>query len=914
MGRLSKASAIAVVAILSLPITVAAKGNGAGGGKVAADSTIVKMANTINRFNRVFPQEKVYLHFDNTGYFMGETIWFNAYVQTTNGEGLGSKSSVLYVELVDPSGSVFTTKKLKIENGQAHGDIQLNNLALSGFYQVRAYTRYMLNWGRNAVFTRTFPIFKANERKGDYGSLVLEQDIAEQALRSKTVDDDGDTLRNSSYVAGASDSRANKSVNVRFYPEGGGLVEGLESRVAFECFDEDGKPLKAEGWLMDGEKRLCKVATEREGRGVFSVKPKGNTDKESLRVEMTLDNGKTRLFTLPQASKSGAVMTIDTSGKDSIGWQINVTDDLRGVVLGQVFIHNGQMYHCNIVGNGTKKSAFARKDMPAGVNQIALTDTAGNIYSDRLVFIFPRTNDLATANVAATDSTIWPGKKVRLDVTSVPNASLSVAVCDAETQTGGNTHNAATWYLLTSDLKGYINHPEYYLESDDEAHRRASDLLMMTQGWRRYNVKMMEGKKAFAFDNLIEDRLYIDGQLRAKKKRNSVDNVELSMVLFNKNGDQLAGQTVTTKRGSYAFAVPDCWRDWNLLMMTRKGDKDLDYYIGINRHFSPSTRPLSFFETNSDETVKPTLSFNAAQAELDSLPFYLKEHWLKSVNVTGKRKWKNARDYWEREGSGKKNAVVRYDCTAEADKIADQGLPMPSLIDWLETENKDFAGNDILSGTSNFEYYKTFDPNYTGLNKDSLLGVDHSTTEEEYGKPKSFFEDGLQYQRRPIMWIVNNTFFACTGMYSLNNVPVSVREWLKWDVTFPVFLDDARSVFVSVKKDDWARFLYLPELMGQPFVTVFVYTYSGISDKKTKGMRQTHFDGYAWPEEYEQLVNSPILSPAEADYRRTLYWNPQLKTDNSGKASVTFTNNSTSRSFSVSVEGFTTKGKPLTNQ
>lgn len=130
----------------------------------------------------------------------------------------------------------------------------------------------------------------------------------------------------------------------------------------------------------------------------------------------------------------------------------------------------------------------------------------------------------------------------------------------------------------------------------------------------------------------------------------------------------------------------------------------------------------------------------------------------------------------------------------------------------------------------------------------------------------------------------------------------------------PVFLDDARSVFVSVKKDDWARFLYLPELMGQPFVTVFVYTYSGISDKKTKGMRQTHFDGYAWPEEYEQLVNSPILSPAETDYRRTLYWNPQLKTDNSGKASVTFTNNSTSRSFSVSVEGFTAKGKPLTNQ
>lgn len=150
-------------------------------------------------------------------------------------------------------------------------------------------------------------------------------------------------------------------------------------------------------------------------------------------------------------------------------------------------------------------------------------------------------------------------------------------------------------------------------------------------------------------------------------------------------------------------------------------------------------------------------------------------------------------------------------------------------------------------------------------------------------------------------------------MYSLRDAPTDVREWLKWDVTFPVFLDDARSVFVSVKKDDWARFIYLPELMGQPFVTVFVYTYSGISDVKMKGMRMTHFDGYAWPDQYEQMVNAPILSPAEADYRRTLYWNPSLMTDKEGRATVTFINNSTSRNLRVSIEGFSSDGKPLTN-
>lgn len=126
---------------------------------------MLRLANTVNRFNRVFPQEKVYLHFDNTGYSIGETIWFKAYLQTTDGDRLGSKSSALYVELVDPSGNVTVSKKLKITNGTAHGDIRLNEMPLSGFYEVRAYTRYMLNWGREAIFSRVFPVFKRPETR-----------------------------------------------------------------------------------------------------------------------------------------------------------------------------------------------------------------------------------------------------------------------------------------------------------------------------------------------------------------------------------------------------------------------------------------------------------------------------------------------------------------------------------------------------------------------------------------------------------------------------------------------------------------------------------------------------------------------------------------------------------------------------
>ena len=58
------------------------------------------------RFNLYTPQEKVYLHFDNTGYFKGEYIRFKAYVTRCDTERKTDLSHVLYVELVNPSGDV----------------------------------------------------------------------------------------------------------------------------------------------------------------------------------------------------------------------------------------------------------------------------------------------------------------------------------------------------------------------------------------------------------------------------------------------------------------------------------------------------------------------------------------------------------------------------------------------------------------------------------------------------------------------------------------------------------------------------------------------------------------------------------------------------------------------------------------
>ena len=127
------------------------------------DSALVRMrefVRNISVFNCILPQEKVYLHLDNTGYFQGERIWFKAYAVRTDHNRLGSVSKVLYVDLLNPFGEIEATQKVKLENGQGHGDFALDSLRTTGFYEIRAYTRYNANFDSTGVFSRVIPIYK----------------------------------------------------------------------------------------------------------------------------------------------------------------------------------------------------------------------------------------------------------------------------------------------------------------------------------------------------------------------------------------------------------------------------------------------------------------------------------------------------------------------------------------------------------------------------------------------------------------------------------------------------------------------------------------------------------------------------------------------------------------------------------
>ena len=109
---------------------------------------LMSLADRLERFGREIPQEKVFLHMDNTCYFLGDTIWFSAYTRQTNADKPSSLSNVLYVELFNEDGYLVERKLIEMKQGHGSGFFALSQpLMYSGFYELRAYTRWQLNWG-----------------------------------------------------------------------------------------------------------------------------------------------------------------------------------------------------------------------------------------------------------------------------------------------------------------------------------------------------------------------------------------------------------------------------------------------------------------------------------------------------------------------------------------------------------------------------------------------------------------------------------------------------------------------------------------------------------------------------------------------------------------------------------------------
>lgn len=865
-------------------------------------------------FNRLFPQEKVFVHTDNTGYFVGETIWFEAYVLRADQAAPTDISGVLYVELVDPFGEVTQTHKIKLENGRGGGQIPLDRLRADGFYELRAYTRYMTNWDAEGVFSRVIPVFAQPESEGDYDNLHITQAFVHSRSEATLQ---ADSARMQRLV----NLKTEPKPQVRFYPEGGHLIKGLPTRVAFEVFDEDSVITRAEGQLTgsDGQ-RLATVATRHEGRGVLDYV----AGTEAAQLELYI-NGRSHRFALPEAEDEGCVMNVDTSRPEAVTTRLAASPTLQGALMGLTRIHNGRVTYFDTLrlDDGWTTIDFDTDKLDAGIHQLTLFDTEGRVWAERLLFVHPDSLT-ATSRLNATfaDETIAPYKNMTLRLEGEPGSQLSVAVTDADATTNGSQSSLATWLLLTSDLKGYVARPDYYLESQDETHRRDTDLLMMVQGWRRYDWTMMAGRAPFEKRQPIEDHLYIDGRVlprqlwgnglfASKKKKAQAANVgqlELKATLYNDRGEVLRGEFETDSLGYYAFELPDCHGDWTLMLSTKRDDKLQDYRVTINRRFSPDSKNYAPGETLLTQPEGRLHTFDTVTKDYEeALQVNDGSTQLGTAVVTTKRnpfKLKSPRRAWEvsRQTADKKSQY-HYDMASEADYYLDQGLPMPSLEQWLlekkafaheyrvrrrpigwvigEAQYADFtlpsAATLRLDDNGNYGTATHAEP-VTAANERTALASE-SLTQDNGGQMKAYGAD---------------EYGDSTGLNtSLGNE-----------------IDLYREVYVSLNHNE-TRYI-APNERGaiahlDPF---FVFAYENLSlPVKAKGTRTTNYRAFQKRQTYE----SPNYrqQARERDFRRTLYWAGEVTLDADGRAELDFCNNSTCRRLYISAEGLTPDGQPV---
>jgi len=894
----------------------------------AGNDALMRFAGNIHQFNELFPQEKVYLQFDNTAYYQGDDIWFKAFVVNSSDFGR-TESGVLYVDLLSPNGGVLQQQKLKIVAGQADGRIQLVDYATeqarelrgvrpypSGYYEIRAYTQYMLNFDTDIIFSRVLPVYQTPDKEGDYSNPVIASD--------STI-----------YSQNRPRQERLRKVNVAFYPEGGNMVRGLPCRVAFKATDGNGMGINGKLTLVleDGSK----IVTEsgHEGMGAFEFTP----GKKS--ADATFEyGGKRYSVTLPSAQKNGYTMMADMTGrKNSLHIDVNRTASCAEETIGMTVTCRGELVmfeELPMKGNGGDFS-FDTKQWPVGVCRIVLFTDKGEVLAARSVY---------NGNLKYVPPTIEvkPDKR-RYDAFGKMLLSLQlkgrdgkpfrdrfcISVRDASDYGTQYADNLLTDFLLTSDLKGFIHNPSYYFESSDKQHLRNLDLLCMVQGWERYDWEYMTDNKVFKETHRMETNLSLNGMIMTNRitRDRAMDDVKVYVAISPRDGEYVEyGQAVTDKNGYFGFDMKDFYGkvDVTMRLTKAKNTTEPSAKIRLERAQLPALRAYCKQELMPSWSVKKSASNTVSSvdvaegATLKDYPAIINESEglvLPTVRIDGDRKYVDYFTFKSFDVEKDVDAVLDFGnhSTDVTGYLIDKGYAVWSPVDigsvWVESGSGYINQLDYDRQYGDTWYTRSFSDNYED-DYFYMYTSNDALPENNYfqinGHPvicyvhddKGFYTSGKF--SRP--WSIDTqdieSILIFDGLHSMSEISDYAPDYLDflnryssvptlvWNRTGK-FSD--RRVLMDIKLKDNHRMTDNP-------------------DRFNLGKRVTTMQGFSRSHEFYAPSYPDGAVVGDADYRRTLYWNPNVISDENGRAEIEFYNNSYSTRFNISGAGITASGMP----
>jgi hypothetical protein len=754
-----------------------------------------------------YPQEKIYVHFDKPYYNPGETIWFKAYLFSANLPSLISKT--MYAELIDEKGKVLERKTMPVMGAGASSDFLVPDSIKSTLVYVRAYTSWMLNFDSSFLYLKPIRIMA---------------------------------------VKATDKTKKDPAISLNFFPEGGDLVEGLESRIAFKAIDEQGFPVAVKGDILDSKgQKQASFSSVHDGMGYFSLNPVAG---EKYKAVWKDSKGAAKETMLPQAKDKGVVLQIDNIA-NVVSYTISRTENmpanLRNFhVVAQMQQQTVYMARINMTTRGKITAPMATEALPDGIVQVTVFAEGGQPLAERIIFVNHNSYYFIT-DIHTNEKNLTKKAKniIQIDVGDTLVSNLSVSITDAGTTPSMDEESIYSHVLLSSDIKGYVHDPAYYFSSTADSVHEHLDLVMMTHGWRRFKWEDVIAGKWPAIKYFPQPYITVKGQVLGLSPIDLVDK-ELTVILKTKKQSSSFFTVPVTNKGE--FVMSDLlFYDTAQVYYQFNNDKNKRLTSNASFDFRNSfiTLPDKLI-TNLWPTVKPVVPDSTTEKKNERLTklrlneFYEGQNVKTLDNVVVTSRQKSPEQKMDDEyTSGFFKGGDGYTFVVDGDPIANSSM---SVLDYLKGR---VAGLQITgSGTGTQLSWRGGTPSLFMNEMTSDVDLIQSTSMADVAMVKVF---------RP-------PFFGAMG--------------------------------------------------GGAGGAIAVYTKKGGSvSSNVTGLNAVNVAGYTTPREFYSPDYTKD-DKAKNDYRTTLYWNPFLVFDKATRRVILpFYNNDNCKRFRVVVEGINEQGK-----
>ena len=504
-------------------------------------------------------KEKIYVQSDNDFYLTGEILWFKVYCVNAQNNKPAKVSKLAYLEILDEKNNPVLQTKIALKEGIGNGSIFIPVNLSNGNYKMRSYTNWMKNFGAETFFEKKITIVNTLNTP--------------QAVKAEE-----------------------KKYDFQFFPEGGDLVEGIQSKVGFKILGLDGKGLDVSGVIVSSKgDTAARFQSLKFGIGTFNLTPAPNTIYKAV----AKSGSKDIIFQeLPVAKKNGFVLKIVESNN-------NLTSTVSASLgEGRVYViaHDGSKILYSETGTlsvGKANFSFNTSKLKEGTNYITVFDGEGKAVAERLYFKKP---EKRLSIVTTTDLNSYTSRQaVNVDVSTGINeklnetASASVSVYRIDSLDVKNEINIENYFMLFSNLKGNVESPGFYFQSNDTNTKEALDNLMVTQGWRRFDWEKILSNTTPNFKYLPEYNGHlISGKINDKNGK-PVKNVFTYMGVPGKRIQFYGASSDST--GHFLFNTRDFYGQ-NEIVLQPNYELDSTLQVSLNNPFFESYLPFKYGTLN----------------------------------------------------------------------------------------------------------------------------------------------------------------------------------------------------------------------------------------------------------------------------------------------------------------------------